>query len=155
MVIPNNIIQTGKYTQGGEYRVASTNTPYQGYYYELNGSFYAGKKYNKNAPELIPENKTNKLLNVSSTATYSAISGISSQNLQLPLIRSKQFIADSAIRYFCRQITVQPILIKEIDKETYDNVKTNPLYQTTYIGNDQTIDQANTQLPGLKAWLFG
>jgi hypothetical protein len=155
MKIPSNIIQTNKYTQGDEYVVASTNTPYQGYYYELNGSFFAGKEYKLNSPKLIPENKTNKLLNFPSTAIYSAISGISSQDLQQPVIKSKQFIADSAIRYFCRQITIQPILIKEIDEETYDNVKTNPLYQTTFIGKNQNIEQANTQLPGLKDWLFG
>lgn len=158
MIIPNNIIQTSKYTQGNEYRIASTNVPYQGYYYELNGSFYAGKEYKSNSPELIPESKTNKLLNFPPTALYSAISGVSSQDLQLPVIKSVQNNFSSVNikeRYFCRQITIQPILIKEIDEETYDNVKANPLYQTTFIGKNQDIDQANAQLPGLKDWLFG
>ena len=40
MRIPSNIIQTGKYTSGGEFVEKLTNKPYQGYYYELNGSLY-------------------------------------------------------------------------------------------------------------------
>jgi hypothetical protein len=158
MIVPNNTIQTGKYTQGGEYRVASTNAPYQGYYYELNGSFFAGKTYQNKAPKLIPESQTNKLLNSKATATYSLISGISSQDLQVPPIKSVQYSSDNIDikeRYFCRQVTIYPILIKEIDKDTYDTVKSNPLYQATFIGNNQNIDQANAQLPGLKAWLLG
>jgi hypothetical protein len=36
MRIPKNIISENLYTQGNEFVDAKTNSPYQGYYYELN-----------------------------------------------------------------------------------------------------------------------
>ena len=158
MRIPKNLIETGKYTSGKEFVYKITQTPFQGYYYILDNLYYVGKEYNKDAPELIKITSSNTLLNRKSTSIFSLVSGITSQALKTPKITSVQpNIENNKVdtRYFSRQVNIQPIIIKEIDKESYDSLQNNPLYQTTFIGNGQTIDQANTQMPGLKAFLIG
>ena len=49
------------------------------------------------------------------------------------------------------------IIIKEIDENTYKSLITNSLYQVTFIGTyqgkTQSIDEAEKQLPGIKAFL--
>ena len=97
------------------------------------------------------------MLNNSSTALFSAISGITSQVLRAvktPAIQSNIESNSVPIRYFMRQVNVQPVTIKEISKEAYDSVQGNPLYQTTFVSKDQSIDQAERQLPGVKAFLL-
>lgn len=157
MKIPTNLIQT-KYTTGGELIYKNTNTPYKGYYYVLNDSFFAGKNFNVHASELIKIEDSNKLLNNSSTMMYSLISGKSSQQLVPKSIRSFHFdneIVNTDTRYFIRNLNIYPILIKEVTKTTYNSVKNDHLYQTTFINTSQSIEQADKQLPGLKAWLLG
>ena len=56
-------------------------------------------------------------------------------------------------RYFIRKTNISPITIKEVSENTYGNFINDPLYQITYVGPNQSIDQANNQLPGLKVWL--
>lgn len=162
MRIPKNIIQTSKYTSGKEFVYKLTQTPYQGYYYVLNNLFYVGKEYSQDAPELIKITQSNSLLYNSKTAIFSAISGISSQFLKIPKVKSIQTSArDNSVetRYFNQQINIQPILIKEISKETYESIQEVSLYKTTFVGNYngtiQTLDQADKQMPGLKAFLLG
>jgi hypothetical protein len=162
MRIPKNIIQTNKYTSGKEFVYKLTQTPYQGYYYILNNLFYIGKEYNQDAPELIKITQSNTLLYNSKTAIFSVISGISSQFLKIPKIKSIQSNIESnsiPVRYFSQQINIQPILIKEISKETYESIQEVSLYKTTFIGNYngniQTLDQADKQMPGLKSFLLG
>lgn len=157
MVIPSNTIQSGKYTSGNEFVYKKTNAPYQGYYYILNNLYYVGKKYDPKAPEIVPLSKANPLLSNPNTATYAYLSGTSLQSLQTPKIVSIQPNIESSpvpVRYFCKQVT-KPLLIKETNKETYDNIKSNPMFQSTFIGNGKTIDQAEKELPGLKTFLGG
>ena len=93
-----------------------------------------------------------------STATFSLLSGITSQMLTSPKVTSVQPNTESNSvpeRYFSSQINIQPTIIKEISKDTYDSLQGNSLYQTTFIGPTQSIDQADKQLPGLKAFLIG
>jgi len=158
MKIPKNIIQTGKYTSGGEFYFKITQAPYKGYYYILNNSYYVGKEYSENTSEIIKIQQTNNMLFRGSTAIFSVISGITSQMLKSPKVISIQpNIESNSVpeRYFSSQINIKPTLIKEISKNTYDSLQENPLYQTTFIGPTQSIDQANNQLPGLKIWLLG
>ena len=158
MKIPKNIIKTGKYTSGGEFYFKITQAPYKGYYYILNNSYYAGKEYSENASEIIKIQQTNNMLFRGSTAIFSAISGITSQMLKLPKITSIQPNTESNSvpeRYFSSQINVKPTTIKEISKDTYDSLQGNSFYKTTFIGSTQSIDQAEKQLPGLKAFLEG
>ena len=52
MRIPSNIIETGKYTVGKEFISTSDNKEYQGYYYQINESFFKGKVFSINASKL-------------------------------------------------------------------------------------------------------
>jgi hypothetical protein len=156
MRVPKNVIQTGLYTSGKEFVYKNTQSPYKGYYYSLNDSYYVGKEYKQNADELIKIAQSNTLLSNSSTALFSAISGITSQMLRaakVPAIQSNIESNSVPIRYFMRQVNVQPVTIKEISKEIYESLQGNPLYQTTFVSKDQNIDQADRQLPGLKTFL--
>jgi hypothetical protein len=158
MKIPKNIIKTGKYTSGGEFYFKITQAPYSGYYYILNNLYYAGKEYNEKAPEIVKIQQTNNMLFRSSTAIFSSLSGITSQMLKSPKITSVQPNTESNLvpeRYFSSQINIKPTIIKEISKDTYDSLQGNSLYQTTFIGPTQSINQAEKQLPGLKAFLEG
>ena len=162
MRIPKNIIQTSKYTSGKEFAYKITQVSYQGYYYILNNLFYVGKEYNQDAPELIRIAESNTLLYNKKTSIFSTISGISSQFLKIPKIKSIQNTTrDNSIktRYFSQQINIQPIIIKEISKETYESIQEVSLYKTTFVGNYngniQNLDQADKQMPGLKSFLLG
>jgi hypothetical protein len=164
MRVPSNKIVTGKYTSGGELADAKTNAPYQGYYYELNKSLYAGKEFKNNAPKLVKIEDANKLYNRYSTALYSAISGVTSQQLQQPKLvgintSSNPVNNKNTTRFFTKKINVQPIIIKEVDEETYKSLQNNPIYQTTYVGvyngKNQTLDQAEKQMPGIETFLLG
>jgi len=156
MRVPKNKIQTGKYTSGGEFVESLTNKEYQGYYYGLNNKFYIGKEFNNSAAELVRIQQQNQLYNQSrSTALFSFISGIASQALTSPRVSGipPQVVAET--RYFSQQTNVNPITIKEVSKETYDSLQGNALYKTTFVGPNQTIDQAEKEMPGLKTFLEG
>jgi hypothetical protein len=165
MKVPKNIIQTGKYTSGGEFVEEKTNKPYQGYYYELNGLLYTGKEYSIDAIKIIKKQNQNQLYNSSNTAIFSLVSGITSQQLSTPSINS---INNNPIgisftplnknpQFFVQKINVNPIIIKEVDEKSYISVRGNLLYKTTFIGIyngvDQNLDQAEKQMPGLKTFL--
>ena len=156
MKVPKNIIQVGKYTSGGEFVEEKTNKPYQGYYFELNDSLYTGKEYSIDAIKIIKKQDQNQLYNSSNTALFSLVSGITSQQLSVPPINSIS-INTTSTRFFAQKINVNPIIIKEVDEKSYISVRGNPLYKTTFIGSyngvNQTIDQAETQMPGLKTFL--
>jgi len=161
MGIPKSNIVTGKYTSGEEFVELSSNTPYQGYYYELNNKFYSEKEYSPTAKEIIriqsPER--NKLLNSLPTAIYSLISGVTSKSISTPLVNAIPSESNSkinkSIRFFCKKVNSD--IIKEIDEQTYKSLQSQPIYQTTYIGmyldKTQSIEQAESQLPGVKAFL--
>ena len=164
MKVPKNIIQTGKYTSGGEFVEELSNKPYQGYYYELNGSLYTGKEYSVNAVKIIKKQAQNQLYNNSNTAMFSFMSGITSQQLSVPPINSINNnvlngygIQPPSTKFFAQKINVNPIIIKEIDEKSYTSLQGTPLYKTTFIGSyngvNQTIDKAEAQIPGLKTFL--
>jgi len=170
MRVPKNIIQTGKYTSGNEFVEEKTNKPYQGYYYELNGSLYTGKEYSIDAIKIIKKQDQNQLYNSSDTALFSLVSGITSQQLTVPPINSinnvpftdtaryiEGVLLEKSTRFFAQKININPIIIKEVDEKSYVSLQGTPLYKTTFIGRynsvDQTIDQAEAQMPGLKTFL--
>ena len=161
MKIPSNLIKT-KYTIGNEFVKPDTNESYQGYYYELNGSYFEGDKFNSNAPKIIKKENQNLLLNNPKTATYAKLTGYTSQIQQqskvtaLPQISSDYMISDySGPRFFAQKVNSNPIIIKEIDEKTYNSLKTSPLYITTYISNTQPAAQAYSPMTSLKTFLKG
>jgi hypothetical protein len=160
MRVPSNIIQTGKYTSGGEFVEELSNKPYQGYYYELNGFLYTGKEYSVNAVKIIKKQNQNQLYNNSNTAMFSFMSGITSQQLSSIIVKGIPFGElphGENLSFYSRQLNINPIIIKSIDEKTYLSLQGNPLYKTTFVGNyngvNQNVDQAEAQVPGLKTFL--
>jgi hypothetical protein len=165
--IPKNQIITGKYTTGKEYVILSSHAPYQGYYYELNGRTFAGKEFNPKAPEIIrmTSGKFNPLLENPATATYAKISKIKLDNTEIRHYSSQIEVEQNEIitQYFARNITQNdPIIIRQIDRETFNKLQSNPLYQKTsidcYTGTDflyskTDLDRAEKELPYIKTFL--
>jgi hypothetical protein len=166
MRIPKNTISENLYTSGNEFVDATTNASYQGYYYEINGKFYAGGTFDSKAPEIIKIKEANSLFDNISTALFSALSGISSQALASPIIKGNPVGYNdllsghgNEVLFFSKQSTATPILIKYIDENTYLSLQGIAAYQTIYIGdykgNTITPEQAYSQMPGLKTFLGG
>ncbi len=162
--IPKNTIVESKYTIGNEYILLSSYQRYQGYYYEMNGKFFAGKEFDQNAPELqkILSSKSNNLLTLASTFLFGKLSGINVNSNTIPTYvyqpTEEDYSRGYSIRYFYKKINTNPILIREINKETYDSLLNNPLYQVISIiwtvrPENVNLDEAEKQMPGLKAFL--
>lgn len=158
MRIPSDLITKNKYTAGGEFIYSDTYEDYQGYYYILNNKFFEGKNFKANARQLIKINsdKVNKLKLNKATSVFAGLS-----NIKIPNINFSSFINKdkNLTRYFAKKINNNPILIKEIDEDTFKKIQSDPIYQTTYIGfyqgANQTSDQAYAQMVGLKEFVEG
>jgi hypothetical protein len=164
MRVPSNIIKSDLYTSGNEFVNANTKIFYQGYYYELNGKFYAGDNFDVNAPEIIKKEQIDSLLKNNNTTIFSTISGITSKtisNIPIQGINLGEGGADLSHGnepvFFCKYSNVTPILIKAIEEKTYLSLQGKPQYQTIFIGTYRgfTIDpnQAEIQMIGLKEFL--
>jgi len=106
--IPKNKIQTGLYTNGGEYAFASTQQDYVGSYYKLyNGKTYSG--INQNDPT------TQELVLISSTNREGPSSPIILYNPLLPT--PQDYKNEVFTRYF--SIRRNQPLFTEIDNNTY------------------------------------
>ena len=130
-MVPADKILENQYTKGNEFVSLTTGKYYQGYYcIILDNKYYEGKTYNSQSKQL-------KKIDPISVAS-------------LPVSLPPQ---STPTRYFIRKTNISPITIKEVSENTYGNFINDPLYQITYVGPNQSIDQANNQLPGLKVWL--
>ena len=165
MRVPSNIITTNKYTIGNEFVSPNTNEPYTGYYYEINGSFFQGKSFNPNSPKIIKKQNSNKLLDNPNTKTYAQLTNVTSQQLapseytHLPFttLAASDYGDPNIIRYFVKQLNTSPILIRETDKISFQNLSNNPTYQILSIesANINRLDEIDKIMPGLKAFLVG
>ena len=159
MKVPSNLIKYN-YTPGNEFVNPDTNVPYQGYYYEINGTYFVGSEFNANASKIIKKENENKYLNDPKTATYAKLTGYTTQKsnepkvIALPQIGSNSISLDYGYpRFFTQNINTTPTIIKEIDEKTYNSLQTSPFFKTTYISNTQSVTQADAQMPGLKTFL--
>jgi hypothetical protein len=163
MKIPSSAIITGKYTIGKEYVFVSTYTPYQGYYYELNGKTFAGKQFNPNALEIIKltSENINTLITQPSTNTYGLLSKKTSKQLLtsgFTSIPKSDLDTDTGGEetYYAKKIGSNPILIKQIDKETFIRLQKDHFYQVISVDQDRSnLNQADKQMPGLKIFILG
>ena len=153
--IPANQIVKSKYTIGKEYMFESTYREYQGYYYESNGKLFAGKEFNINAPILVKINlnNINPLRTNPATLVYGIISGVKLNSAVPP---SFIFQYNSDTRYFSYQLNKK--LIKEIDKDTFTNFQSNPLYTVvslSYVGGfkDSELKEAEKTIPGITTYV--
>jgi len=117
MRAPKNLVKV-KYTMGEKY-VDSNFNPYTGYYCELRGKAYPGKVYT---------GTTKPLKLISSLVKNDKINGIAF-NIESTYNSTKEYV----LRYFIKYIHTIPIYIKEINADTYNSVKDNPLYQTSVL----------------------
>lgn len=162
MIIPSNLIKVN-YTSGGEFIYLSDYKEYQGYYYLLGNKFFVGDKFSPDSKELIKTNSNNinPLLSNASTYTYGLLSRNSSQQLSSPkfnpLPKSNLDTDQEPIEtYYARKININPTIIKQVNKETYLNLQTDPFYQTALLKPDRSnLEEAEKQMPGLKAFLTG
>lgn len=158
--LPQNSI---KFTSGGEYILANTQKEYKGYYYVLYNKIYAGEKINANNPELIKitsdnsDEFKNKLLNNNNISSFyygliSKVNILKNDNVvSIPWDESRE------VHFFCLKKNTN--IIKEIDKETYNILKSDPLYKTTYTGyyenyRYQTPQEAEKDIPGIEAFIL-
>jgi hypothetical protein len=165
MRVPSNIITTNKYTIGDEFVYPNTNKSYTGYYYEINGSFFQGKTFNANSPKIIKKQDSNKLLDNPATKTYAQLANITSQQLLTPeyihlpftKIPATDFSDSDITRYFIKQLNTSPILIRETDRISFQNLTNNSLYQTLAVKEIDMyrLDELDKSMPGLKAFLVG
>jgi hypothetical protein len=154
--IPSNITVKSQYTAGKQYMYESTQREYQGYYYEMNGKIFAGKEFNSNAPTLlkITPNNINSLLATAATYVYGKITGTKlPSNTQPP---SFLFQYDSETRYYSYQINKK--LIKEIDKNTFNTFKLNPLYKVISLSykdgfNKTELEKVEKDIPGITTFV--
>jgi hypothetical protein len=163
--IPQNIIIESKYTIGNEFILLSSYQIYQGYYYEINGKYFVGKEFSQNAPELLKiiSSKSNNLLKIASSFLFGRLSGISINQKSTPTSvvyqpTQEDYDRGYSIRYFYKKINITPIIIKETNKENYDLLVNDPLYQVvsirwTTVPENLNLTQAEQQMPGLKAFL--
>jgi len=158
--IPTNQIITSKYTVGKEYLVLSTHKEYQGYFYEMNNRYFAGKEFNLNAPELIKMNSDsiNPLLLNPETSTYGKLSKIKLKNNKIisqPVGGNSKEGDLEEVNFYCKKINTN--LIKRIDGETYDLLQNDPLYQTTFVGKNNSqnklLEEAEQEIPGISDWI--
>jgi hypothetical protein len=150
MRAPKNLVKV-KYTRGEKY-VDSNFIPYVGYYCELRGKAYPGKVYTGVAKPL-------KL--ISSLVKNNKVNGIA-----FNIASTYDSVEDHVLRYFIKYIHTVPVYIKEINADTYNSVKNNPLYQTTVLKftisdrganngffNMDEVEQADKKMPGVKLFL--
>jgi len=165
--VPSNQIVTSKYTIGKEFIVESTYEDYQGYYYEFNSNYYAGKKFSTTAPKLVKvtSDKINPLVKNPKTSIYGKISKFNFLSLPFPKSISNVFENipgdDSKYStYYIKKTSNDGIIIRQIDKNTYDLYKNDPLYQTIEVKIDQgdvgitdeELNRAENQMPGFREW---
>jgi hypothetical protein len=156
MRVPSNLIKIN-YTSGNEYAYALSYKYYRGSYYEFNGKYFAGKEFDVNAPELIKADNSNvnTLLTQASTFVYGYISG-----KQINNNRPNSFIYNNqeTNRYFLSKVNINPILIKEVDKNTFENFKNDSLYKSVVLSyeggfNEKELNEAEKKMPGIKTFV--
>jgi hypothetical protein len=167
MKIPSNIIETDKYTIGKEFINTANNKEYQGYYYQIGNRYFIGKNFDPKALELKKINdpsfiysKVNptygKLTNLSPTA-FSSPKIIHNPDLSLKDAQGQDFFT-----YYAKKINYSPILIREINKETYLELQKSNVWQTIALVTTQgdggidirEINKAEKEMPGIRAWLL-
>jgi len=160
MKVPANIIEI-KYTLGNEFVYNFNYKYYQGYYYEFNDRFFVGNEFNINAPELIKADskEVNASLANPKTYIYGTFSKIqpSSRTVVSSLSNSSlDTDVEAKETYYSKQINKIPTLIKQIDKVTFTKLQQNSFYQVASLKPDRSnLEEAEKQMPGLKAWLEG
>ena len=140
--IPKNKIVTDQYTNGTSIgnnlslRFVNTKIPYIGFYNIINGNkYFSNKTYDKTSKPLERYNILSSSINIGSKAV------------------SKFNKTSNTIRFFYKDLNTKDILIKEIDKNTFNKLNSNQStsYQViSYNPFNQNLDDIDKPMPGLK-----
>jgi hypothetical protein len=153
--IPKSRIQENLYTNGNgigkniALRYISNKTPYIGFYNVVNGNKYStGKTFDNNSKSL-------EIYNPLTTAAskVAAMGSIPTSNALSNLRNSSQ---SSSTRYFYKDLSTSDINIKEINNLSYNQLanQSSSNYQViSYDQNTQTLEEVNSQMPGLTTFL--
>ena len=163
VILPLNQSIKTQYTMGGEYVLPNNvEIPYIGYYYELNGRTFVGNEFRYDAPELLKNTlkASNPLLQNSETLEYAKISNFKLTTQSSPTIYVNTLKEDS-LRYFLKKTNTNDIIsIIEVSKETHDQYKNNPFYQSVIFNfkyktgfNNNEIEMAEKTMVGIKEFL--
>jgi hypothetical protein len=164
MKIPKNQIKENLYTSGNEF-ITMNNKSYSGYYFIANGRYFIGKIFNLTADEIKPIsheesikiNTINNLPNNLSDIIKSKI--VSSSNTPANISSIPPNSSSGNFRYFYKQVNQFPILIKEINQDTFNVIRNNPLYETLIISsnsiylNSPILEEAEKTFIGIKSFL--
>jgi hypothetical protein len=152
--IPKSRIQESLYTNGTgiganiALRYVDNRVPYLGFYNIVNGNKYStGKTFDNNSKSL-------ETYNISSLTASTIAAAGSVPTLKNSLANSNAL--SPSTRYFYKNLNTSSILIKEIDKNAYNQLANQPSsnYQAiSYNSNTQTLEEVNNQMPGLIAFL--
>lgn len=136
-MIPADKILENQYTKGNEFVSLTTGKYYQGYYcIILDNKYYEGKTYNSQSKQLKKVDPT----------------PVASPPVSLPPQKTPT-------RYFLKKINIFPVVIKEVDEQTYNSLINNVYYQRATVEtemvfrNSPELDKAERQMSGLKAFL--
>ena len=151
--IPKSRIQENLYTNGTgigkniALRYISDKAPYIGFYNIVNGNKYStGKTFDDKSKSL-------ETYNPLTTAASTIAAAGSIPTLKNSFVNSNNSLPT---RYFYKNLGTPDILIKEIDKNAYNQLANQPSsnYQViSYNSTTQTLEEVNTQMPGLAAFL--
>jgi hypothetical protein len=162
--IPKSRIQENLYTNGTgigkniALRYISDKAPYIGFYNIVNGNKYStGKTFDDNSKLLEKYNiATSTASTIAAAGSIPTIKAISNSGNILSGNEDSPLFSSSPIRYFYKNLGTTDILIKEIDKNAYNQLTNQPSsnYQViSYNSTTQTLEEVNTQMPGLAAFL--
>jgi hypothetical protein len=169
--IPLNQIKSNQYTSGGELVEKTSFKEYKGYYYVIGDKYFSGKEYNPKAIELVKSSpQTSKVSSFSGDTLkyfYSAPPAIQNMISKPQVVNGINTSASPTIsenkvtnRYFIKKQNVTPVLIKEVNEDTFNNT-TDPIYikialkyDPTQGFNKEQVDYIDKyQMPGLKTYL--
>jgi hypothetical protein len=136
-MVPADKILENQYTGGNEFVSLTTGKYYQGYYCIISGNkYYEGKTYNSQSKQLKKVDPT----------------PVPATPVSLPP-------QTTPTRYFLKKINIFPVVIKEVDEQTYNSLINNVYYQRAIVEsemifrNSPELDKAERQMSGLKAFL--
>lgn len=126
---PLSKIKANLYTQGGEYKLLSTDKDYKGFYF----STYDGKYFT----EKTPSDKSEELIKYNSGTPLTTLTSLQYGRTDQPgtqVVHSVNVPTDKDYengvytRYFVRRINGDDSTIKELSQQTYSELQNNPLY---------------------------
>ena len=136
--IPKSLVNTGLYTNGGEF-TTSEGKPYKGYYYEtFDGSISSGKDPNSpNSQPLITNYSTvqpnNYIVPTQENINYASLQPTNQSLYQssgdplpyFPILTGTDYKRGQIIRYFAKKRNENPPKIREIIKDAFSDLNSS------------------------------